>query len=940
VGAVHEPPLRVYGKNHFDVMARRPILIWLLFCVVTGAVFLTYAFASFAAGRGEFVLPLDDVYIHFQYAKQIVLGQPYVYNPGQPPTSGATSFLYPYLLAFGYLIGFQELRLSLWAMGIGALALLGSLWLVYRLLKTHDAPNWLAVLVALIFGLTGSIAWHFMSGMETGLMMLFALATLYCAVTQRLRLFVGSASLLALTRPEGGILAAIGVVAFVLGTRHEALAPTSLPHGEGLISTFVRPFALREKGTGNEGHAAALRRHLPLIIPLLMLFVQPLVNLLVTGSPIATGNSVKSIFGTVPFYWDVVIGRILDNFLRMWAEFITGISLREGLYVPYLVGPLALAFLIGGLFSRKYRLVNAMLLLWLLAGTASIATLDTAFWHFKRYQMPLMALLFPAAGWGLTKIIYRRKDAMTQSVGQMHEGVEVALTPTPPPSWRGAFQGRFLPFALREKGPGDEGRRAKAKLIQLPHTSPLRYVPIALYGLGLIIALTTGAAFLGHFALNVGYVYAQPLQMARWLKANTPEDAVVAVHDVGMIRYIGERTTLDMVGLTTPGAAAYWRNGPGSVAEFLIQERPDYIASYGKGHGLGLELIANTRIYGDPLAEFPVDLDPNYNVALAADYQGIYQPDWERLGSKKIDDMGSYPEFLWQTIYVANLASEAEHNYVWSNQDYVAGFPTEVHELSGGENCTIPDCRLILATRRLNGEETFTFNTTSGYGVDLMTVVHPINRGTLDVFVNDEFVDRLWVPETPGRFFTLVTRIPAQYISGESIRVRIKSNMENGFYYPAAHLALEYSDGISTSVEAPSEDQIQATFQNRSLVITGIEVSEADNLLTIDASWYSDGNTEGDYRFFVHLYWDISQPPIAQTDIYLYDGTAPPGNLPLAAFDDTYSIDLSPVPPGIYKLAIGFYNPYTGERLMPESDVYEVSADGRLWLDDVVVPGE
>ncbi len=49
-------------------------------------------------------MPLDDAYIHFQYARSIATGQPYAYNPGLPPTSGATSFLYPYLLALGYLI--------------------------------------------------------------------------------------------------------------------------------------------------------------------------------------------------------------------------------------------------------------------------------------------------------------------------------------------------------------------------------------------------------------------------------------------------------------------------------------------------------------------------------------------------------------------------------------------------------------------------------------------------------------------------------------------------------------------------------------------------------------------------------------------------------------------------------------------------------------------
>src|SRR5512145_661208 len=103
----------------------RPLLVWGICCTLAGVVFLAYVCASLTAGRGEPVMPLDDVYIHFQYAKQIAAGQPYVYNPGLPPSSGATSFLYPYLLAVGYLLGFQGLNLGLWAMGLGALALAG-----------------------------------------------------------------------------------------------------------------------------------------------------------------------------------------------------------------------------------------------------------------------------------------------------------------------------------------------------------------------------------------------------------------------------------------------------------------------------------------------------------------------------------------------------------------------------------------------------------------------------------------------------------------------------------------------------------------------------------------------------------------------------------------------------------------------------------------------
>ena len=52
-----------------------------------------------------------------------------------------------------------------------------------------------------------------------------------------------------------------------------------------------------------------------------------------------------------------------------------------------------------------------MIVLWLLAGTAAISTLDTAFWHFKRYQMPLIALFFPLAGWGWAFVYARLRRA-------------------------------------------------------------------------------------------------------------------------------------------------------------------------------------------------------------------------------------------------------------------------------------------------------------------------------------------------------------------------------------------------------------------------------------------------------------------------------------------------------------------------------------------------
>ncbi len=203
-------------------------------------------------------------------------------------------------------------------------------------------------------------------------------------------------------------------------------------------------------------------------------------------------------------------------------------------------------------------------------------------------------------------------------------------------------------------------------------------------------ALVSIPGFARAYAVNVESINAQPLPMARWLAANTPDAAVIAVHDVGMMRFLGGRTTLDMVGLTTPGAADYWRNGPGSMGEFLDRERPDYVASYGEGHGLGLGYLEATSIYGEPLARFTTPLDSDLNVALAAESQGIFRPDYA-----PADRSQSPSCILQQTRYtagmeiidsvdVADIASEREHDYRWSENGTVGRISERIFRVSVG----------------------------------------------------------------------------------------------------------------------------------------------------------------------------------------------------------------------------------------------------------------
>ena len=80
----------------------------MLLVVASSIVSVLYAWVLLHYTGGEWILPLDDTYIYLQYARNLAHGHFMQFNAGDPPTSGATSFLYPILLAAGYLIGFRS----------------------------------------------------------------------------------------------------------------------------------------------------------------------------------------------------------------------------------------------------------------------------------------------------------------------------------------------------------------------------------------------------------------------------------------------------------------------------------------------------------------------------------------------------------------------------------------------------------------------------------------------------------------------------------------------------------------------------------------------------------------------------------------------------------------------------------------------------------------
>ncbi|MBN8639371.1 MAG: hypothetical protein J0M07_28895, partial [Anaerolineae bacterium] len=532
-----------------------------------------------------------------------------------------------------------------------------------------------------------------------------------------------------------------------------------------------------------------------------------------------------------------------------------------------------------GLFAvfRWRRFAALMIGVWLLVGFGAIATLDTAFWHFKRYQMSLLVLLYPLAAWGIAYVLRR------------------------------------LPRS--------------ARLVNL-----LAWVTLLLF-----VPLST-LHFAAHYQRNTGYVAAQPLQMANWLRENTSEDSVIAVHDVGMMRYMGGRTTVDMVGLTTPGAADYWRNGPGSVAEFLEQVRPDYIAAYGVGHGLGLGYLEDTDLYAEALVRYPVTLDPTSNVALAAETQGIFQPDWRNAAlapySQTVNLVTPYTYNMQmiETLDVADLESERRHDYQWRSPSPLGGFPTEYNQFDS-LGCMVrlgTSCELMDGGRHINGEEAFTLHLTAGQDAILITRLHAANPGEIDVYVGDTLVSTRLIPALAGSWLEIPTLLPAQVVT-DNTRVRIVPRTA-GDYMPYMHWVYQGPATSYTFADPPL-----GTFEDGAIAVYNPNISygvteAGDYHIMPEWLWSTDGRAMGNLKMFVHVL-DANGQIVTQSDMYPGAGALPPTNWIPGSFPERITLELRQPSAGRYTLVMGLYDAVTITPLMP------VGGDefGRLVIGEVVV---
>lgn len=111
--------------------------------------------------------PLDDTFIHFDFARSFARLHPFEWTPNGGYSSGATSWLYPMLLGVGVLLGFDGQHLGTFADLVACCSLFGFFWAARSLFT--GLPRFTSYLLPVFVLSSGVLGWAIWSGMELGL---------------------------------------------------------------------------------------------------------------------------------------------------------------------------------------------------------------------------------------------------------------------------------------------------------------------------------------------------------------------------------------------------------------------------------------------------------------------------------------------------------------------------------------------------------------------------------------------------------------------------------------------------------------------------------------------------------------------------------------------------------------------------------------------------
>jgi len=369
-----------------------PFKYLLLYILLVVFISLLFGLSMISITRGHLVAPLDDSYIHFQYARRLAQGHFFEYTEGSGFSTGGTSILYPILLAPFILLGFHGVKILLVSYALGSLCLCFSAILIH-LIGRQISEERVGILAALLFLVNGNLAWNYLSGMETGLFATLILASVYFLMRWwmekrdwLLAALCFCLTLTSLTRPEG---IAILILCLVVIVRRAYSI-----HGASSLACFLSlvPFSLY------------------------MFYVK-----LETGS-FETAGLISKSATAAPYYslWEK-IAKVGDNLSLIFGGYYHNLSSNYfhvlpmfplaplGALYPFLLFPPAafLLALLGTILAgaRERRNVPILVVaLVLFIGLLSVTNSEVVAVHYFRYLSPFQPLFFLLVALGVNEL--------------------------------------------------------------------------------------------------------------------------------------------------------------------------------------------------------------------------------------------------------------------------------------------------------------------------------------------------------------------------------------------------------------------------------------------------------------------------------------------------------------------------------------------------------
>ena len=645
---------------------------WAAFCTLASA----RAFYGYMLKQtgGEWSAPLDDVFIHFDYARATALGHPFEWTVGNGYSSGNTSLTYPFALALGWLVGFKERSLMVWAALLAATCVFGVLLAARHLFLESKRDDWGRVssyLLPPVFLGVGALDWSLWSGMEVS----FFLATWAIALMAWLKLegdaradtppsrinvhawWLGMAgALLVTTRPEAS--ATIGI--FGLATAHAhrregARRIIGLLVRIGLPATFALTLqAAANKALTGEWSANGAIVKLALNNPY-MTSAEKLDDYV--------GNVKYAALRNLDYHFAHIEGETMSALLpslpASWGEMSFLVYLARTAWwagiVPLALGVLPLAF------ARTRRIA---LVLWsqIVAWVAIVALNGQVRWQNERYVMPAVAWLMILVALGVSVTVRRR--ARTHGRGARARPGLVATV------LLGALMVQVIGVLTRPAGAQPEFRLswllalaggAFAALVLRPWA--LRSAVVALAVLFAwdhqIPKMRDQKWFFGRASRNIRD---QHLTLGKYLGELEPRRVLVG--DAGAILYESDRPGLDIIGLGGYRALPFARAGVhGLPATLELLERlpetdkPDVLAIFPTWFG-----VLPVWFSKDVMRRFPVE----GNVICGGYEHVVYRADWHVLGTgDRLRFMPADDSRVVAQLDVADLVSEHASTYLF-----------------------------------------------------------------------------------------------------------------------------------------------------------------------------------------------------------------------------------------------------------------------------------